>query len=75
MTEKPRLFAVRVDDAHRKIDFAGIVKEIAAAGMKVERQLPNLGVVTGFVHGDSIAAVKKVKGVASVAESKEVGIL
>ena len=74
MTEKPRHFAVRVDAAHREA-FSGVVKEIAKAGMKIERQLPRIGVVTGFVDDANVAAVKKVKGVTSVAEAKEVGIM
>lgn len=72
--EKVSHFAVRVDDEHR-LAFDSVVKEIAEAGMKIERQLPRIGVVTGFVHDDKIGAVKNVEGVVSVAEAKEVGIL
>jgi hypothetical protein len=73
MAEKVSHSAVRVDGAHRET-FSSVVKNVAEAGMQIERELPKIGVITGFVHDDKIGAVKNVEGVASVAEAQKVGI-
>jgi hypothetical protein len=75
MAGKQLHYAVRVDRKHQDASFPMVVKKIAEAGMKIERQLPAIGVVTGFVDDDKVDAVKKVEGVTSVAEAKKVGIM
>lgn len=65
--------AVRVDKAHRDA-FSDVVKKVAGAGMTIERQLPHIGVIIGFVDEARVDAVRGVEGVTSVAEPRDVNI-
>lgn len=62
--------SVSVDEQH--LDrFTEVVKEIRQAGMKVEQQLKDIGVITGTIDSAKVESLSKVKGVAHVEESRQ----
>lgn len=65
--------SVLIDNQHLD-DFSQVVKSIRKAGMKIEEQLKEIGVVTGSIDEKKIASLNKVKGVASVEQSRDVQI-
>ena len=56
---------VSIADDHLK-DFAQVVARCRKAGMKIEHQMPTIGVVSGSIAADKLDALKRVKGVAHV---------
>lgn len=67
----PKLkLSVSVADEHRH-RFADVVKKIKKAGMKVEQELDNLGIVTGSIDSEKLNSLHKVEGVSSVEEERE----
>jgi len=74
MSEKLNHLAVKVDRAFQA-RFPQIVREIANIGMKIEREMPRIGVVTGFIPEGKVHAVQNVPGVSSVAEAQKVDIV
>jgi hypothetical protein len=62
--------SVSVDEQH--LDrFTEVVREIKQAGMKVEQQLNDIGVITGTIDSAKVESLNKVKGVAHVEESRQ----
>ena len=62
--------SVSVDDQH--LDrFAKVVKDVKQAGMKVEQQLKDIGIITGSVDSAKVKSLHKIPGVAHVEESRE----
>ena len=62
--------SVSVADEHRH-RFAEVVKNIKKAGMKVEQQLDNLGIVTGYIDPAKVDSLHSVKGVSNVEEERQ----
>ena len=62
--------SVLIDDEHRG-DFSKVVKSIKKAGMEVDNQLQEIGVVTGSIDAKKVRSLHKVKGVASVEQSRD----
>ena len=58
---------VRVDRAPD-----GVVSDLAAAGMQVERVMRRLGVVSGTVASERLAGLGAVEGVTAVERDREV---
>lgn len=65
--------SVSVDDQHLK-RFAQVVKGVKQAGMEVEQQLKDVGVITGSVDAAQVKSVRQVQGVAHVEESRDIQI-
>ena len=65
--------SVSVDEQHLD-QFPRVVKEIKQAGMKVEQELKDIGVITGSIDSEKVKSLRKVKGVAHVEESRQVHI-
>jgi len=65
--------SVSVDDEHMS-KFSEIVKKVEKAGMKVNKQHKDLGVVNGSIEKDKIDSLRKVEGVEHVEEEREVRI-
>jgi hypothetical protein len=65
--------SVSISDSHM-----GRISDVAAAaeraGMEVEQQLPQIGVLTGTIEQDRLQALQRVPGVQHVEEEREVGI-
>lgn len=62
--------SISIDDAHLP-QFAQIVKQLKHAGLKVEHQLGEIGVVTGSVASTKVDKLSAVEGVSSVEVSRE----
>jgi hypothetical protein len=56
---------VIIADDYRK-RFAAVVRQCIKAGLKVEQELKEVGVVSGFIASTKLAALDRVKGVAAV---------
>jgi hypothetical protein len=65
--------SVSVSDEHRH-RFNEVVKNIKKAGMKVEQQLHNLGIVTGSIDDEKLNLLHRVEGVAGVEEERDIQI-
>jgi hypothetical protein len=50
--------------------FAMVVQECQQAGLKVEQQLAQLGIVSGSIDATQLADLKQVEGVAAVERSR-----
>jgi hypothetical protein len=62
--------SVSVDE--QQLDqFPQVVEEVKQAGMKVEQQLKDIGVITGSIDSEKLKSLRKVKGVAHIEESRE----
>ena len=62
--------SVSVDEQH--LDrFPEVVKEIKQAGMSVEQELKDIGVITGTIDSAKVESLRKVKGVAHLEESRQ----
>jgi hypothetical protein len=70
--KKVRL-SLSVSDTHLG-DIKKVVKAAKKAGMSVEAQHESLGVVTGSIDADKLAALQRVAGVGHVEEERKVGI-
>jgi hypothetical protein len=62
-TAEPELPVTILVDPDR---FGPVTSELAAAGVRVDEQLPAVGVVTGRVTADRVATVGRIDGVLSV---------
>jgi hypothetical protein len=51
--------------------FREVVAHIKRLGLEVDQELESVGVVTGAIDQEKIQAVKKLKGVAHVEESRK----
>jgi hypothetical protein len=56
---------VTVADSHRE-DIDAVARALELAGMQVEQILPVLGIITGSVAEEQIAALEAVEGVAAI---------
>ncbi|NUT92210.1 MAG: hypothetical protein HOY78_09270 [Saccharothrix sp.] len=63
--------AVTVADG---VDASTVVPALTGVGMAVDRVLDALGVVTGSVPEDAVAALREVPGVAHVERQRQVGL-
>ena len=52
--------------------FEEIVKKIKKAGMKIEQQLDNLGIITGSIDASKVDSLKDVEGVSHVEQQKSI---
>ena len=52
--------------------FAEVVQRVQRAGLKVERQLQDIGVVTGSIDSAKVADLDRVQGVAAVERARGV---
>lgn len=62
--------SVSVDEQHLD-QFPQVVKEIKQAGMDVEQELKDIGVITGSIDSEKVKSLRKVKGVAHVEQSRQ----
>ena len=62
-----------VSDSHVK-HLDNIAKAAQKAGMKVERRLDDLGVLTGSIDASKVDKLHGIAGVTHVEEDREVGI-
>jgi UDP-N-acetylmuramate-alanine ligase len=61
---------VSVDDEH--LDrFSEVVKGLEDAGMDVEQELEETGVITGSIDSEKVEQLRKVEGVSHVEESQQ----
>ena len=60
---------VLVEDAGR---FSDVVRRMEEAGLKVEHQLEEVGVVTGSIDSTKLSDLNEVEGVGAVERSQEV---
>jgi UDP-N-acetylmuramate-alanine ligase len=61
---------VSVDDEH--LDrFSEVVKGLEDAGMDVEQELEETGVITGSIDSEKVEQLRKVEGVSHVEESRQ----
>jgi len=62
--------SVSVDE--QQLDqFPQVVEEVKQAGMKVEQQLKDIGVITGSIDSEKLKTLRKVKGVAHIEETRQ----
>ena len=54
--------------------FAQVVKRMKSAGLKVDEELPDVGVVTGSIDSDKLVDLEQVEGVAAAERSREIRI-
>jgi hypothetical protein len=54
--------------------FGDVLKRTKRAGLDIEQALKDIGVLTGKIDFDKVAALRKVKGIASVETSRSVHI-
>jgi hypothetical protein len=64
---------VLVADDHLK-DFAKLVEQSKQAGMKVENQLKEIGVISGSIDAAHIADLERLPGIAAVERQREIQI-
>jgi hypothetical protein len=62
--------SVSIADEHRH-RFADVVKKIKKAGMNVEQEMDNLGIVTGSIEPEKLSSLHKVEGVSGVEEERD----
>jgi len=60
--------SVSVDDQHLS-KFSEVVKKVEKAGMKVDEEHKDIGVVTGSIEKDRLDSLRNVKGVERRGES------
>lgn len=60
---------VSIDGEHLQ-EFDNTVQELASAGLRVDRALPRIGIVSGDVDNGSLADLWKVPGVLCVEPSR-----
>ena len=65
--------SISVDDEHLS-QFSKVMKEVEKAGMKIDQELEDLGVATGAIDEDKVAALRKVEGVQHVEEERQIQI-
>jgi len=68
MTDKVDLL-ISVDDEHLS-RFSEVVKSIEGAGMDVDQQMEEIGVVTGSIEPEKVDPISDVEGVAHVEQSR-----
>ena len=54
--------------------FPEVVQRVQQAGVKVEQQLGNIGVVIGSIDSEKLADLNEVEGVAAVEPSRDIHI-
>jgi hypothetical protein len=54
--------------------FPQVVERIKSAGLKVERELQEAGVVTGSIDADKLGELERVEGVAAAERTRQVRI-
>jgi len=57
------------------VDFAKVVAHCRKAGLKVERQMEELGAITGTADADHVEKIRSLPGVLSVEEDRDVGAI
>ena len=62
--------SISVDDQHLS-QFPKIMKEVEKAGMEIDQELEDLGVATGAIDEDKVAALREVEGVEHVEQERE----
>ncbi len=63
-------FLISVDDEH--LDrFSEVVKSVEDAGVNVERQMEDIGVLTGSIDPEMVELLRNVEGVSHVERSRE----
>ncbi|HEU4511370.1 MAG TPA: hypothetical protein VFR78_24285 [Pyrinomonadaceae bacterium] len=62
--------SISVDEEHLN-QFPKIMKEVEKAGMEIDQELEDLGVATGAIDEDKVAALREVEGVEHVEEERE----
>lgn len=62
-----------VSDSHMK-SFHRVAKAARAAGLSVDQEMPDLGVLTGSIEVENRDALTRIAGVESVEPDREVGI-
>lgn len=62
--------SISVDEEHLN-QFPKIMKEVEKAGMEIDQELEDLGVATGAIDEDKVAALREVEGVDHVEEERE----
>lgn len=62
--------SISVDEEHLS-QFPKIMKEVEKAGMEIDQELEDLGVATGAIDEDKVAALREVEGVEHVEEERE----
>lgn len=63
--------SVVVDDGHAD-DLSRVAERLRASGMAVDAVLDEVGIITGSVRPQDLAAVQEVEGVASVTADRQV---
>ena len=61
---------ISVDDEHLN-RFSEVVKNVEDAGVDVEQQMEEIGVVTGSIESEMVGPLKNVEGVSHVEPSRE----
>ena len=62
-----------VSDSHLK-HLPKVVQAAKKAGMKLEQQLDTLGVLTGIIDADKMDRLRRIEGVSSVEQEREVHV-
>jgi hypothetical protein len=63
--------SVVIDDAHAQ-DLDRVTERLRANGMAIDAVLEEVGIITGSVRQQDLAAVQEVEGVASVTADRQV---
>jgi hypothetical protein len=62
-----------VNDSHLK-QLRKVAQAAKKAGMKLEQQLDTLGVLTGVIDADKVEHLRRIEGVSSVEQEREVRV-
>ncbi len=65
--------SLSVSDSHLK-HLGKVAKAVKKVGMKVEQQHDALGVLTGSIDADKVERLRRIAGVSSVEEERQVGV-
>jgi hypothetical protein len=65
--------SISIDDEHLS-QFPKVMKEVEKAGLEIDQELEDLGVATGEIDEDKVAALREVEGVEHVEEERKIQI-